>query len=354
MSAWYVFSALGFYPVTPGTNEYIIGTPLFPRATINLENGNSFVVRAKGVSSENRYIQTATLNGAPLYRAALRHEEIMAGGELAFVMGPDPTGWASNARDLPRTAITTEPIVPVPYIATGERAFREGTEIALATVGKGDEIRWSRDAGKTWETYEKPTRVKDTTDILAYCVRGKRESQRISARFLHVDKDWKVTLGTKYANQYSGTGDGALVDGLRGSKEWRAGDWQGYQGVDLEITLDLGEVREITAVRTTFLQDQKSWIWMPMRMRVFVSGDGKRFAQIGSKTPKVDPKADETVIETLELKKKFRTRYLRIVANNFGVCPKWHIGAGGKAWIFADEIEIDLTPEPKPKPEEPK
>ncbi|TWT97838.1 Glycosyl hydrolase family 92 [Botrimarina colliarenosi] len=89
-SAWYVLSALGFYSVCPGTDEYVLGTPLFPKATIANEGGEPFVIEAPGVSSENRYIQSADLNGEPLSRNFLRHLEITSGGYLVLNMGPEP------------------------------------------------------------------------------------------------------------------------------------------------------------------------------------------------------------------------------------------------------------------------
>ena len=98
-SSWYIFSALGFYPVCPGSGEYIIGTPMFEKASINLENGKQFHITAEGVSPENYYIQSATLNGEEFNRSFITHEEIMAGGKLHFVMGPKPcTSWAYESR----------------------------------------------------------------------------------------------------------------------------------------------------------------------------------------------------------------------------------------------------------------
>jgi predicted alpha-1,2-mannosidase len=95
-SAWYVFSALGFYPVTPGEPYYVIGSPLFERATIKLPSGKTFAIEAENNSAENVYIQSAELNGKPLERAWLTHAEIADGGTLKFEMGPQPnTNWAS-------------------------------------------------------------------------------------------------------------------------------------------------------------------------------------------------------------------------------------------------------------------
>ncbi|UTA54513.1 GH92 family glycosyl hydrolase [Lysobacter soli] len=102
MSAWYVFTALGFYPVAPGSNEYVIGRPFMPRATLNLPNGKRFTVIADGLDDAHLYIGTATLNGKPLERAFLRHDEIMAGGELRFTMQAQPNKtWATDPSQRP-------------------------------------------------------------------------------------------------------------------------------------------------------------------------------------------------------------------------------------------------------------
>ncbi len=90
LSSWYVFSSMGFYPVTPGIPVYAIGSPLFGRVTINHSKGKSFVIEAKNNSAENRYIQSATLNGKPLTRPWITHDDIMREGKLVFTMGPEP------------------------------------------------------------------------------------------------------------------------------------------------------------------------------------------------------------------------------------------------------------------------
>jgi predicted alpha-1,2-mannosidase len=102
MSAWLVFTALGFYPVAPGSNEYVIGRPFVDRAVLNLPDGKRFTVVADGLSEAHPYIGKVTLNGRPLSRSFIRHDEIMAGGELRFVMqaAPDRT-WARRPQDRP-------------------------------------------------------------------------------------------------------------------------------------------------------------------------------------------------------------------------------------------------------------
>lgn len=101
MSAWYVMSAMGFYPVNPCGGIYVIGSPLLPGVTIHLENGKTFRIEAKGLSGENIYIQSARLNGQPLDNVWISHGDIMRGGELEFVMGSTPGKWGTNSNPVP-------------------------------------------------------------------------------------------------------------------------------------------------------------------------------------------------------------------------------------------------------------
>jgi putative alpha-1,2-mannosidase len=86
MSAWYIFSALGFYPVAPGSDRYDLGSPLVKEAVINLENGKTFTVTAINQSSDNVYVKKVELNGQKLDRLYITHQEIMNGGKLVFYM----------------------------------------------------------------------------------------------------------------------------------------------------------------------------------------------------------------------------------------------------------------------------
>ncbi|CAD0003889.1 GH92 family glycosyl hydrolase [Flavobacterium chungangense] len=90
MSAWYVFSSMGLYPMNPASGEYEIGSPIFEKATINLEGGKTFVIEAENVSDKNFYIQSATLNGVEFNQTAIKHQQILKGGTLHFVMGAQP------------------------------------------------------------------------------------------------------------------------------------------------------------------------------------------------------------------------------------------------------------------------
>ena len=101
-SAWFVFSALGFYPVTPGTDQYVLGSPRFAHAVMQFENGNELEVIANNNSLENVYVQSVTLNGEPHTRSWISHEELQSGGKLVFEMGPQPnTEYGAAPEDRP-------------------------------------------------------------------------------------------------------------------------------------------------------------------------------------------------------------------------------------------------------------
>ncbi len=102
MSAWYVFSTLGFYTVTPGSNQYVIGRPFLPKATLNLPNGKRFTVVADNLDDKHTYVGRVTLDGKPLDRAYITHAQILAGGELHFTMQAQPDKqWATDLTKLP-------------------------------------------------------------------------------------------------------------------------------------------------------------------------------------------------------------------------------------------------------------
>lgn len=102
MSAWYVFTALGFYPVAPGSGEYILGRPFLPRTAMRLPNGKTFTIVAEGLDDKHTYVGSVSLNGKPLQRTFLRHDEILAGGELHFRMQAEPNkDWPGQGAQAP-------------------------------------------------------------------------------------------------------------------------------------------------------------------------------------------------------------------------------------------------------------
>lgn len=106
MSSWYMFAAMGFYPVCPGTPAYMLASPSFPRMSISLENGKTFTIIAHNASAKNIYIQSAKLNNKPYNKNYFTHEDIMSGGTFEFIMGSEPnTTWGASAESCPPNTI---------------------------------------------------------------------------------------------------------------------------------------------------------------------------------------------------------------------------------------------------------
>jgi predicted alpha-1,2-mannosidase len=371
MSGWYVLSAAGFYPVTPGSSIYAIGSPLFPEVRFNLENGNSFVITARGVSGTNIYIQSARLNGKTYNRSYLMHEDLMAGGELVFEMGAEPNQtWGSGENDAPVSRITGQQIIAVPVIKAAGKTFRDRLEISMhglgrdssqtfrrssPTVKKGPaatrnqpgrpNIYYTTDGSNPTQQSRRFTRpfvVYRSSTVKAIAIDGTGRSSLVAtARFHKIPRDWSIRLISKYSSQYPGGGDLALIDGIRGTNNWSGGAWQGYQGQDFVAVIDLGRTETITSVGAGFLQDIGSWIWMPRHADFEVSLDGQTFGPVVT-IPSDVPDNDYNVIikDLVKAIGPQKARYIRIRAYSRGKIPSWHAGAGGDPWIFVDEIII--------------
>ena len=101
MSAWYILSAMGFYQVEPAGGKYVFGSPLFPEVTMKVADDKTFTIKAHGVSDENIYIQSARLNGRPYTRSYIMYSDIVRGGSLEFLMGPQPSDFGTSKKDRP-------------------------------------------------------------------------------------------------------------------------------------------------------------------------------------------------------------------------------------------------------------
>lgn len=345
MSSWYVFSALGFYPVTPGSDIYVIGSPIFDNAKFNLENGNSFEIVAKNQSADNKYIQSAKLNSKDLSRSFLHHHEIMNGGKLVFEMGKSPNKeWGSANDEVPVSVIEEHLIVPVPYFK-GKRVFDGKQEISIHSLSDIGKIYCTRNymdgSKKKRLTYQEPFLIDRSVELSATVFEdGFASSKYAVGEFTKIEQNKKIELKTEYASQYAAGGDQALIDYQKGALDFRTGSWQGYEEVDLDVVVDLGESQVISQITTTFLQDQNSWIFLPREVVYEISEDGEKFKEIGRLKTDIDPLKDGALIEAFDLESIQYGRYLRVFADNRGFCPEEHKGAGGKCWIFVDEIEV--------------
>ena len=116
-------------PVTPGTENYIIGSPVFDKVTIHLENGKDFTIRAKDVSVNNIYIKNASLNGKDYLMSFLKHSDIIQGGELIFEMADKPNEeWGTGEGNFPVSSINKHLITPAPFLDSENTVFSDGIQ----------------------------------------------------------------------------------------------------------------------------------------------------------------------------------------------------------------------------------
>ncbi|HEY6738541.1 MAG TPA: glycoside hydrolase domain-containing protein, partial [Actinopolymorphaceae bacterium] len=192
LSAWYVFSALGFYPLQLGTEYYAIGSPLFTSATINLENGRQIVVEAPDNSPENVYVQGLRVNGKPYDKTYISHHLLTDGAVLTFDMGPEPSRWGTGKKSLPPSVTTgEEPPNPLQDLtgptrgsATGgegdaDRLFDDTSQSKVTFTGADPTVTW-RFAGGHQRTarYYTLTSADEAGDPTGWTLEGSRDGER--------------------------------------------------------------------------------------------------------------------------------------------------------------------------------
>ena len=345
MSAWGAFSAMGFYPATPASGYYVLGIPRFDKVTVNLDNGKHFVVKAKNLSPQNCYVKSATLNGKALERSFITFDEVYNGGELVFTMTATPDSpWATQPENCPVVRIPGESILVVPAINAESNTFFDSLTLTMSHPVEGTQIYYTLDGTEPNENsmvYTKPIVLKKATQVRAAALQNGQWSRPIEASFYLIDAKRAVKLEHPYSNQYEAGGLKALIDHQRGGDNFRTGVWQGYHGVDLVATIDLGTKMKVNRLAGGFLQEQGSWIFMPKEVEFFVSDDGKKFRSVGKAINYVDQADDDAVVQELGVRPRCEARYVKMAAKNIGTCPDWHPGAGQPAWIFCDEFVIE-------------
>jgi alpha-glucosidase len=160
-------------------------------------------------------------------------------------------------------------------------------------------------------------------------------------RIKHIGIDKKVMYENAFSPEYSAGGDGALTDGVIGTQNYRDGNWQGIQGKDLVVNLDMAESVKIHSVTVHFFQYLKDWIFIPKEVNIYVSDDGKSFEKLSSSTYETIPNDDRALIKDFTATFPERSvRFIKLEAKNAGLLPQWHHAAGNESWIFCDEVIV--------------
>jgi len=368
MSAWYIFSSMGIYSVTPGSNIFAIGSPLFDRISIKFENGKTFIVRAKNNSDKNIYICSASLNKMNYEKSYLRYEDIEKGGELTFQMSSTPNKqWGRGNANEPVSEILDTAFLPVeakwnftPSVTSEARNFSSSKKIELACFTKDSEIHYTIDGSEPTVSsplFTQPFVITKSIKLKARSFNKKLPpSEIMEASFYKVIvRDSAapfylsdgviyptIALKEKVHRLYPANGAETLIDGVRGSENFRDGKWIGLQPNSLDALIDFGKEVDIASVKVGFLRNQGSWIFLPELVEFSLSQDGAHYEVVSSQKIEARKQNNNTEIVNVEsghINK--RGRYLRVFAKNIGDLPSWHKGYGDQAFIFADEIVIE-------------
>ncbi|MEL1244648.1 GH92 family glycosyl hydrolase [Flavobacterium sp. DGU11] len=306
MSAWYVLSSMGVYQVTPGEYRWIHTKPLFQHVKINFENGET--------------------------------------AEITPTSFPPVLGFFGPAVQ----PFETEYIVPVPVIEAESKSFKDKMKVTISSSNKEDRIWYVVDANKgkiDFMEYNGPFDIDASCAVITYSNNSGKESNWVTAHYFKKPNNYTINIKSKYNPQYHAGGPDGLLDGIRGTENWRRGDWQGYQGQDFEAVIDLQKKMPVTSIAARFLQDTRAWIVFPTEIEYYVSDDNVNFTLAETTTNMIpaqnyDVRTSSFVVGL----KNTSARYIKVKAYNFGKLPEWHQGAGGDAFIFIDEITINQAP----------
>jgi hexosaminidase len=149
-------------------------------------------------------------------------------------------------------------------------------------------------------------------------------------------------LTTTPSLRYLGTGPRTLTDGAFGSLDFRDGLWQGWNGPDMEVVVDLGSSLPVAAVEGSFQQTMRSWILLPRDFTVWLSDDGATWREAGTATHDQPAEREDPFLYrlTVTAPEGTRARWIKVRGRAYGALPAWHPGAGTPAWIFCDEIVV--------------
>ena len=252
-----------------------------------------------------------------------------------------PSAWGTKDSQIPSTQIQEHQILLTPFISSGTVSFKQSTRVTLGVADTDADIYYSIDEGK-FTKYETAIAISESVLIKTYAQKQGKKSGVLSTQFFKIDPNVSITLNTQYANEYSASGENALIDGIKGALDFRTGAWQGYSDKDLDAEVNLGSVQNISEIKTNFLQEQRSWIFYPTQVECLISKDGKNFTSIGVQKIDAAKPNQDAVIKSIIFKTNQKAQFVKLKAKNLGDVPSWHLGHpfDGKAWIFTDEIEI--------------
>ncbi len=229
-------------------------------------------------------------------------------------------------------------------MATDPDPDSRGVRISLSTELPADSILYTTDGSgpsRGSPVYRSPLTLHESAVIRASALRSGEVFPPTADSVLFHRAVFAPVAVTFPATKYLAQGSRSLTDGLFGSLDHADGRWLGFEGVDFEAVVDLGKPVAVSLIGARFLQRTGSWIFFPSSVSFETSVDGRTFTPAGSfDVPPARGEEEPSVREWHSAPAQAEIRYVRVTARNLGTCPPWHPGAGGKAWLFIDEIVV--------------
>jgi len=341
MSAWFIASALGFYPVLPGSGEYVLGTPLFDKATIRLPNGKTFSITANRQKPPSFYVGSVKLNGKNRSQSFITHDQLVSGGSLEFNLTQQPTGWGTSIANHPHSAIEDEAPVPVPWFEGNSNKFYNSLAVKAAHIDPGARISLMRidSTGKEMPLVA-GTVINASATIGAYAELNGKRSKTVYQKFYRLPSDRTISVLSKVHPMYTAGGAESLVDGIEGNTNWRSGEWQSYYDQDFEAVIDLKKSQPLHYLGVHVLQDVSPWILYPKEVIFYASDNGTDFREVARTQNSVSTDAGEVTAQQLGSEVNLNARYIRVKAISGGKLPAWHESAGYGSHLFIDEVIV--------------
>ena len=236
--------------------------------------------------------------------------------------------------------VTPEPQIKYSFNKDNIATISITANIAGATIkysvtnGKDDAIK---------NIYDQPFKISKASTVKAGLFIN--DTQIAGANlFIPVNKalNKPVTLQSEYAPQYAASGSTSITDGLMGSTAFKDNKWLGFSGKDVIATIDMQQVTAINTVAINFLNDPNSGIYLPPKVSVYLSDNGKDFKLAGTYINKLVPQMGEPGLKVFTIDKlKSKAKYIRVIANAFGEIPEGYLFKGTMSWIFIDEVMVE-------------
>ena len=236
-------------------------------------------------------------------------------------------------------------IILPPWILPFQPEF-DVDEFLFITINSfnGSEIFYTIDGSNPDQNslkYKTPLEINSSLIVKAVAIKNNEIS---SLSIMNYKQTEKTKINLKYSpnQKYYAMGALSLLDGTFGSTNFGDGNWLGFEGNDFDATIDLRRKKNLNLIKTDFLNNPDSWIFLPEKIKYSVSTDGKNFNDIYSIIPdsRNQHNINSEIKEYSVILKNREVRFIRILAKNIGVCPEWHPGDSNKAWLFIDEITI--------------